>query len=707
MRQPLAIICDMNNPLVSFRQGLNVSEPLALGANPFPAPTAPSGAGATPGLPSNGATNLATNVYATPAGRLTYPDFYDDPDVPNKQFLDVPLEERGNNAYPITNASMQKAGTYRDCSVVLLQRLADATLPYNPPAPDSANVATSPINPYITVDWASLDLHVISGDDDPTNTVYSSQPIYYPGGGSPEYYFRSRQRGFLANSNTQLTSNPWPPITLNSSSTSLLTKVSPTYFGLDLANNSKSISPALDSPAFKNFPYSFDPTVDKQTLGSLNSTLDYPIVNNQLGSATNYFGEPFVPFPWLAWNNRPFSNAMELLNVPASAPGRLALEMTPDYPSLPNSSVTPQITSGNNNANPYYDTTAANIAYRAHWPFGHLLNMLQTTLINTQPSYGGGAPTFPNAPTSAVTAPHLYRLFDFVEVPSPFAGAERWYNPASFSAITAYEPPFNKLSRFRDPGRINLNTIFDDDVWDAAISQFPGMRSLDLFSTQMALSRQGDSGTVNLMNPAYPTRFANPFRPADSADLMPPVGTSSMRTGVPAYATLLRPDPTMLANATPQPLFQINSNNTAYTNTAGYNSWTSAAYPSQNAKPNAPGLPSNAHDTSRNPYFRNQALQKLGAVATTNSNCFAVWITIGYFEVEENRPVTSGTLANQIIFDAAHPDGFALGQELGIDTGNVTRHRGFFIIDRSIPVGFVPGSRLNTDDCVLVKRLIE
>ena len=47
------------------------------------------------------------------------------------------------------------------------------------------------------------------------------------------------------------------------------------------------------------------------------------------------------------------------------------------------------------------------------------------------------------------------------------------------------------------------------------------------------------------------------------------------------------------------------------------------------------------------------------------------------------------------------------GQEIGIDTGNVTRHRGFFIIDRSVPVGFVPGSRLNTDDCVLVRRLIE
>jgi hypothetical protein len=129
-------------------------------------------------------------------------------------------------------------------------------------------------------------------------------------------------------------------------------------------------------------------------------------------------------------------------------------------------------------------------------------------------------------------------------------------------------------------------------------------------------------------------------------------------------------------------------------------------YPSRTGYPNAPGSPANAHDTNRNPYFRNQALQKLGAVATTNSNCFAVWITIGYFEVEPYMTTnSSGNL--QQTFDAAHPDGYALAQEIGIDTGNVTRHRGFFIIDRSIPVGFLPGSRLNTDDCVLVRRLIE
>ena len=56
---------------------------------------------------------------------------------------------------------------------------------------------------------------------------------------------------------------------------------------------------------------------------------------------------------------------------------------------------------------------------------------------------------------------------------------------------------------------------------------------------------------------------------------------------------------------------------------------------------------------------------------------------------------------------ARDPDGLALGPELGADSGEITRHRAFYIVDRSIPVGFLPGSRLNTDDCVLVRRLIE
>ena len=54
-----------------------------------------------------------------------------------------------------------------------------------------------------------------------------------------------------------------------------------------------------------------------------------------------------------------------------------------------------------------------------------------------------------------------------------------------------------------------------------------------------------------------------------------------------------------------------------------------------------------------------------------------------------------------------HPDGFQLGQELGSDTGEIERHRAFYIFDRTIPVGFQRGQDLNVEKAILVKRFIE
>jgi hypothetical protein len=103
------------------------------------------------------------------------------------------------------------------------------------------------------------------------------------------------------------------------------------------------------------------------------------------------------------------------------------------------------------------------------------------------------------------------------------------------------------------------------------------------------------------------------------------------------------------------------------------------------------------NDTDRNPYFRYQLLQKMTNLLTTRSNVYAIWITVGYFEVS---PWTGG-------IDAGHPDGLQLGAELGSDSGNVKRHRAFYIYDRSIPVGFEPGKDHNIENGVLLRRFIE
>ena len=41
------------------------------------------------------------------------------------------------------------------------------------------------------------------------------------------------------------------------------------------------------------------------------------------------------------------------------------------------------------------------------------------------------------------------------------------------------------------------------------------------------------------------------------------------------------------------------------------------------------------------------------------------------------------------------------------DTGEVKRHRAFYMIDRTIPVGFEPGENHNVDRAILVRRYIE
>ena len=69
-------------------------------------------------------------------------------------------------------------------------------------------------------------------------------------------------------------------------------------------------------------------------------------------------------------------------------------------------------------------------------------------------------------------------------------------------------------------------------------------------------------------------------------------------------------------------------------------------------------------------------------------------------DIFRSRPGAGG-------IDAGHPDGYQLGSELGSDTGEIERHRAFYIFDRTIPVGFQRGQDLNVEDAILVRRFIE
>jgi hypothetical protein len=105
-------------------------------------------------------------------------------------------------------------------------------------------------------------------------------------------------------------------------------------------------------------------------------------------------------------------------------------------------------------------------------------------------------------------------------------------------------------------------------------------------------------------------------------------------------------------------------------------------------------------------------MSRLGNLVTNRSGCFAIWITVGYFEVEPapswSDPNVQAHFANDInLYNRAYPDGYMLGKEIGSETGDVKRPRGFYIIDRTEEVGFKPGEDLNVEKTIRLRRRIE
>ena len=390
-----------------------------------------------------------------------------------------------------------------------------------------------------------------------------------------------------------------------------------------------------------------------------------------------YTGAPLTPAPWLIWNNRPFVSKFELMMVPKSSPAELLAEF-----------------SVRNTVSPLdpYGLTAGNTTQESEFngkydgkTVTHLLNFFHTSDKN-----GAGV----------TQANDLYRIFEFVDVPSRFSGTEEMLSPTTFEASAgsvtnpvfgwrdfgggtfqrSFAPPFNYLSRYREPGRINLNTIFDNgSTWGAILGGFDGYAAAPNWQT-IVDSRRGYPGVVSgsgnfivdvsgdlILDKTKPTMFARPFRSFSGGTFVP---TDDLKhPGI--ESTLLRSKP-----ATPsQPLLALTS---ASANT----------------------------NTDKNPFYRYQLIDRLPNLVTTRSNVYAVWITVGYFEVE---PAVKSAYPSysQTEFDRVFPDGVRLKGELGADTGKIERHRAFYIVDRLVPVAFERGKTLNTRKTIRLRTIIE
>ena len=101
------------------------------------------------------------NYYPEPPDLSPYPmnypiDAYDDLDAPTGTFLDEPADY----TRVLDQHQMIETRTYPDVASVYLQRLANPNLPWNQFG-----------NPYITVDWASVDVSVFAGDENTNQQV--------------------------------------------------------------------------------------------------------------------------------------------------------------------------------------------------------------------------------------------------------------------------------------------------------------------------------------------------------------------------------------------------------------------------------------------------------------------------------------------------------------------------------------------------------
>ena len=645
--------------------GLSVSEPLPRGGNYYAAPT--SRLNGTQDLDGDGDEDyLLTDAYI---------DFTDPATNARDTPLDVgigrlPTVLAGNQGGPLGAGNREPAlGTIQSYCSAFLQRLADPTIAHDPVT-----------NPYRTVDWLSIDLNVISGEDRPDN-------ISSDGG----YQRRSRQRDGqvqAAVGQASVSANAlYSYSTSNETKGASIDTASEEFFLFDTTSGANPTANIQSSLSFLNTQTAgINPgfTGFDASIGSLDPA------GNVAGNDRNLPLRPYAIHPWL---NRPYASHLELMLVPACSQARLFEEFSFDPTTDPTV---------------YPDSATPGAAAIVSAPFRHLLNFFHSDI-------GSG------------TSMELAKLFDFIHTLPRFRGEVDVIDPARLQIpvpgninlppdqqpnYTAEQrqlalmrsnmaPPFGMMYDNQRQGMINLNTISSFPVWaglmqghltpneftnpagagsatQLSFNNFIQSRRGYPIAGAGAISRVTGNGPYNYdpgnLSPNFPTEFAGVFRSAISSSkaIAQPGGTNLRRRSV--NGTLLRGNGSLSVNNNPP---------------AGHPSlFVRVAAQSPEVAPLNNGpisvLPTSLflhHDRLRNPFMRYQTLMRMPNLVSDNSQTFLVRLTIGFFEVDAE---TQG-----------------LQDEYNADVGKNERYEATFVIDRSIPVGFKPGEDLNARDVVV------
>ncbi|MCA9192233.1 MAG: hypothetical protein KDB03_10735 [Planctomycetales bacterium] len=300
--------------------------------------------------------------------------------------------------------------------------------------------------------------------------------------------------------------------------------------------------------------------------------------------------------------------------------------------------------------------------------FGGDSNFLFTHLLDFDQSQNGGNKSVSDRTT-------LPMMLELTGTRTLWADAETALNPATVhsfvppsvvnndairnEALGIYQAPHNRLPSYVEPGKVNMNTSAEASVlrglmWSTMSPVDRNSGGVIPFQTELS-SLRVSSGSNALItgngNPHLDMSAPTDVRVFHSSDSIDQGVMGTLLSASPLYKNgveggLLR----SLPSAPGQRLFSATA-----------------------------GLP-------LTPMVQNQPVTRLQNLVTDRSNVFAVRVTIGFFEFD---PLTG------------------IGREYGQDEGKVRRHKGFYVVDRSIPVGFQAGQDHNTQNCVLLRRIIE